>query len=176
MNKTLNEHARSMRIPGGLPKTLWADAVSTTAYLINRGQSVPLGFKIPEEVWTEKELKFSHFRTIGCTSYVHVDPEKRDKFDDKAVKCYFIGYGSDLFGYRFWDDKNRKILRHCDMTFDESVLYKDKEQKVVEITKQVGVEVELEKSNPRDVKADTQPTPTEESEVEQVTLEQVLRR
>ena len=62
------------------------------------------------------------------------------------------------------------------MTFDESVLYKDKEQKVVEITKQVGVEVELEKSNPRDVEADTQPTPTEESEVEHVTPEQVLRR
>ena len=33
------------------------------------------------------------------------------------------------------------------MTFDESVLYKDREQKVLEITKQVGVEVELEKSN-----------------------------
>jgi hypothetical protein len=68
------------------------------------------------------------------------------------------------------------ILRHCDVTFEESFLYKDREQKVLEITKQVGVEVELEKSNPRDVKADTQPTPTEESEVEQVTREQVLRR
>ena len=71
----------------------------------------------------------------------------RDKLDAKAVKCYFIGYGSDLFGYRFWDDMNRKILRHCDVTFDESVLYNDREQKVLEITKQVGVEVELEKSN-----------------------------
>ena len=43
----------------------------------------------------------------------------------------------------FWDDKNRKILRHYDVTFDESVLYKDREQKVLEITKQVGVEVEF---------------------------------
>ena len=51
------------------------------------------------------------------------------------------------------------------MTFDESVLYKDREQKVLEITKQVRVEVELEKSNPIDVEADTQPTPTVESEV-----------
>ena len=64
------------------------------------------------------------------------------------MKCYFIDYGSDLFGYRFWDDKNRKIPRHCDVTYDESVLYKDREQKVLEITKQVGVEFELEKSNP----------------------------
>ena len=115
-------------------------------------------------------------RTFGCTAYVHVDPEKRDKLDSKAVKCYFIGYGSDLFCYRFWYDKNRKIMRHCDVTFDESVLYKDKEQKVLEITKQVGVEVELEKSNPRDVEADAQPTHTEESKVEHVPPEQVLRR
>ena len=32
------------------------------------------------------------------------------------------------------------------MTFDESVLYRDREQKLLEITKQVGVDVELEKS------------------------------
>ena len=40
MKKTLNERARSMRIHYVLPKTFWADAVSTTAYLINRGPSV----------------------------------------------------------------------------------------------------------------------------------------
>ena len=101
MNRTLNECARSMRIHCGLPKTLWADAVSTVAYLINRGPSVPLGFKILEEVWIRKELKYSHLRTFGCTTYVHVDPEKRDKLDAKAVKCYFIGYDSDLFGFIF---------------------------------------------------------------------------
>ena len=61
------------------------------------------------------------------------------------------------------------------MPFDKSVLYKDREQKVLEITKQVGVEVELDKRNPRDVEADTQPTPIKESEREKVTPEQVLR-
>ena len=35
MNRTLNEHARSMRLHVGLPKTFWADAVSTATYLIN---------------------------------------------------------------------------------------------------------------------------------------------
>ena len=70
MNRTLNERARSMRIHCGLPKTLWEDVVSTTAYFINRGPS------IQEEVWIGKELKYSHLRTIGCTAYVHVDPKK----------------------------------------------------------------------------------------------------
>ena len=76
MNRTLNERARSMRIHCGLSKMFWADAVSRTAYLINRRPSVPLGFKIQEDVWTRKELKYSRLRTFGCTAYVHVDPEK----------------------------------------------------------------------------------------------------
>jgi len=50
MNRTLNERARSMRLHAGLPKTFWADAVSTAAYLINKGPSVPLGHRLPEEV------------------------------------------------------------------------------------------------------------------------------
>ena len=48
MNRKLNDWARSMRIHSGLPKTFWVDAVNTTAYLINRGPSVPLKFKLPE--------------------------------------------------------------------------------------------------------------------------------
>ena len=72
--------------------------MSTAAYLIK--------FKIPEEVWTRKKLKYSNLRTFGCTAYVHGYPEKKDKLGAKVVKCYFLGYGSDLFGYRFWDDKN----------------------------------------------------------------------
>ena len=87
MNRTLNERARSMRIHFGLPKTLWADAVSTTAYLINRGPSVHLGFNILEEVLAGKELMYSQLSTFGCTAYVHVDQEKRDKRDAKVVKC-----------------------------------------------------------------------------------------
>ncbi|KAL6351502.1 hypothetical protein AAG906_040856 [Vitis piasezkii] len=59
MNKTLNERARSMRLHVGLPKTFWADAISTTAYLINRGPSAPMEFGLLEEVWSDKEVDFS---------------------------------------------------------------------------------------------------------------------
>ncbi|GKF46751.1 retrovirus-related pol polyprotein from transposon TNT 1-94, partial [Tanacetum coccineum] len=49
MNQTLNERAKSMRLHAGLPKMFWEDSVTTVAYLINSGPSVPLGFRIPEE-------------------------------------------------------------------------------------------------------------------------------
>ena len=85
------------------------------------------------------------------------------------MKCYLIGYDSEMFGYKFWDDKNRKVLRHCDVTFDENVLDKDKEKKGSKTMKQVGVEVELRKDSLSDVVADN--TIVEEPKVEQVTLE-----
>ena len=38
----------------------------------------------------------------------------------------FIGYGSNYFGYRFWVEQNRKIIRSRDATFNENELYKDR--------------------------------------------------
>ena len=46
MNRILNERARSMRLHAGLPKTLWANAVSIVTYLINRGLLVPMEVKL----------------------------------------------------------------------------------------------------------------------------------
>ena len=126
MNRTLNERARSMRIHAGLPKMFWAEAVNTAAYLINRGPSIPLDGKIPEEVWSGKEVNLSHLRVFGCISYVHIDSAERSKLDAKSNKCVFVGYGGDEFGYRFWDYENRKIIRSRDVIFNENVMYKDR--------------------------------------------------
>ncbi|RVW22059.1 Retrovirus-related Pol polyprotein from transposon TNT 1-94 [Vitis vinifera] len=134
MNRTLNERARSMRLHAGLPKTFWADAVSTAAYLINRGPSVPMEFRLPEEVWSGKEVKFSHLKVFGCVSYVHIDSDARSKLDAKSKICFFIGYGDEKFGYRFWDEQNRKIIRSRNVIFNEQVMYKDRSTVVSDVT------------------------------------------
>ena len=64
MNRTPNEHARSMRLHAGLPKNLWADAVRHCNLMINRGPSVPMEFRLPEEVWSDKKVKFSHLKVF----------------------------------------------------------------------------------------------------------------
>jgi hypothetical protein len=125
MNRTLNEHARSMRLHAGLPKTFWVDAVSTAAYLVNRGPSVPLGHKLPEEVWSGKKVNLSHLKVFGCIWYVYIESDARSKLDAKSRKCYFIGYGDEAFGYRFWNDQNRKIIRSRNVTSNEIVVYKN---------------------------------------------------
>jgi hypothetical protein len=117
-----------MRIQAGLPNQFWAEAVNTAAYLINRGPSVPLEHKIPEEVWSGKEVKLSHLKVFGCVSYVHISDHARSKLDPKSVKCTFIGYGDDDFGYRFWNDQNKKVTRSRDVIFNENVMYKDRDR------------------------------------------------
>ena len=102
MNRTLNERARSMRLHARLLKTFWDDVVSTAAYLINRGPSVPMEFRLPEEVWSGKEVKFSHLKVFGCVSYIHID------FDACSLKYVFslamvmrnlaIGFGMNKTG------------------------------------------------------------------------------
>ena len=125
MNRTLNERARSMRLHSGLPKTFWAEAINTAAYLINRGPSVPLEFRIPEEAWSGKKVNLSYLKVFGCLSYVHINDSDRTKLDPKSNKCFFIGYGDAEFGYRFWDNQSRKIIRSRNVILNEQVLYND---------------------------------------------------
>jgi len=126
MNRTLTEKARSMHLQSGLRKQFWVEAVSTAAYLINRGPSKPLDLAIPKEIWIGKEEKLSHLKVFGCVFYVHVSDHARSKLDAKSVKCTLVGYGEDEFGYKLWDDQNRKMIRSRDAVFNEKVMYKDR--------------------------------------------------
>ena len=134
INKTINERAESMRLHSELPKVFWVDAVNTAVYLINRGPSVPLEYRLSEEVWSGKEVKLAHLKVFGCVSYVYVESNDCSKLNAKARKYFFIGYGDEQFNYRFWDEQNRKIIRSRNVVFDEKVLYKDKSNSDLEGT------------------------------------------
>ena len=115
-----------MRLHFGLLKIFWVKAVNTTVYLINCDPSIPLEHRLPEEVWSGKEVSLNHLKVFGCVSYVHIKSNDRSKLDAKAKKCFFISYGDEQFGYLFWDDQNWKIIRSRNVVFHEIALYKDK--------------------------------------------------
>ena len=101
MNRTINERARSMRLHSGFPKMFWADAINTAVYLINRGPLVPLEHRLPEEVWSGRQVSLNHLKVFGCVSYVYIESNDRSKLDAKARKCFFISYGDEQFAYLF---------------------------------------------------------------------------
>ena len=73
-----------------MPKSFWDEAVVTACYLINRSPSVPLGFDIPERVWTGKDVSYSHLKVFECKTFVHVPKEQRSKLDSKSTPCIFL--------------------------------------------------------------------------------------
>eukprot|EP00253_Pinus_taeda_P016747 PITA_16747 len=130
MNRTLMERARSLINNANLQKELWAEAVSTACYLVNRSPLVAIDCKIPEEVWTGQSCDYSHLRIFGCDAYSLIPKNQRSKLDPKS-KCYvFVGYDYAVKGYRLWDSTLRKIVISRDVTFDESSLLKSTVERI----------------------------------------------
>ncbi|KAH9762289.1 hypothetical protein KPL70_000762 [Citrus sinensis] len=62
MNRTLIDKTRCLLINSKLPRNLWAEAVSTASYLVNKSPSSAIGFKTPEELWSGRPGKYEHLR------------------------------------------------------------------------------------------------------------------
>jgi hypothetical protein len=92
MNRMLVEKSRCMLSGVRLGKELWAKAVGTTCYLVNRSPSSALDEKTPQEVWNGNKIYLTHLKVFGCEAYVHVQKENMSKLDKKVEKCIFIGY------------------------------------------------------------------------------------
>ena len=125
INKTIMEKVRFILKMAKLPKPFWGEAVQTTCYLINRSPSVPLGFDIPERVWSGHNISYSHLKVFGCKAFAHVNKEHRQKLDDKVIPCIFVGYGDEEFGYRLCDPEKRRIIRSREVVFHEQETMSD---------------------------------------------------
>lgn len=119
MNRTLVEKARSMLHGAGLPKSFWAEAVSTAAYLVNRSPTSGHG-KTPEEVWSGKTPDLSHLRVFGSKAMVHVPKELRRKLDSKSREMIFVGYCEATKGYRLIHPVTKNLTKSRNVVFLEN--------------------------------------------------------
>ena len=122
LNRTIMNKVRSMLSESGLDKKFWAEAASTSVYLINRSPSSVVENKIPEELWTSVILSLECLRRFGCIVYIH---SQEGKLDPRAKKGVFVGYPSGVKGFRVWliDEKKCDISRN--VVFREDMMYKD---------------------------------------------------
>ncbi|GJZ92576.1 retrovirus-related pol polyprotein from transposon TNT 1-94, partial [Tanacetum coccineum] len=108
LSRTFRPESTGIRVEA--PKMLWADSVSTT-YLIYRIPYVPIGLRILEEEWRGKDTSLAHLKVFGCDSFVRV----KDVCGE-AMKCIFIGSGSNEMRYSFRDTKSYQVIRSRDIT------------------------------------------------------------
>ena len=102
-----------------MPHSYWAEAVSTTVYIMNMTPTAAIHDVTPEEKYTGKKLDVSHLKVFGCIAYVHVPDELRTKLDPKAEKCIFIGYSLEQKGYRCYNPATRQLRVSRDVVFNE---------------------------------------------------------
>ncbi|XP_078445756.1 uncharacterized protein LOC144714839 [Wolffia australiana] len=75
-HRHLLDMTRTLLIEMGVPHYLWADALLTSAYLLNRLPSSPLGGEVPlHRLHLDRELFTLPPRMFGCVAFVHDHPQ-----------------------------------------------------------------------------------------------------
>lgn len=117
-NRTIMNMVRSMLNGKHLPKELWAEAVSTAAYILNRCPTKRLDGITPEESWSGVRPSLNHLKVFGSLVYRHVPDQLRRKLDDKSNQMILVGYHS-TGGYKLFDPVTKQIVISRDVIVDE---------------------------------------------------------
>ncbi|GJY06414.1 copia protein, partial [Tanacetum coccineum] len=109
-HRHLLDTARAIRLHANLPIKFWGDCVLAATYLINKMPMEILEWKSPYEKLFGKPPLYDHLRVIGCLCYVAVTTPRKDKFDNKGIKCVLLGYPLNQKGYKLIILRQKKFL------------------------------------------------------------------
>jgi len=120
-HKHLLEVSRSLLFQSHLPLKFWGDCLLTATYLINRMPSAILGHKSPCEMLFRKPPQLDHIRVFGCLCFMTTTKQGRDKLQDRALPCVFMGYPHGKKGYKVMTLYDRRLYISRDVVFYELV-------------------------------------------------------
>jgi transposase InsO family protein len=118
VNRTLVEAVRSTLHESRLPKALWAELLTASAYLRNRSPSHALEGETPHQRWRGEAPAIGHLRALGSLAYVYVDDSLRQKLDATSLTCALVGYEGKA--YRFWSPAKHRVIVSRSALFDET--------------------------------------------------------
>lgn len=115
------QKARSLLLTTDLPLTMWAEAVITATYLLNRSPTRVLARgQTPYQIFYGKKPPILHIRVFGCAAYAKIPSKKvLGKMAPRSKKMRLMGYASTNI-YRLWDPEKRRIELVRDVVFNET--------------------------------------------------------
>jgi hypothetical protein len=99
---------------------LWAEAINTACYSINRLYLHRILKKTSYELLTGKKPNVSYFRVFGSKCFILVKRGRKSKFAPKAVEGFLLGYDSNTRAYRVFNKSTGTVEVSCDIVFDET--------------------------------------------------------
>ena len=119
--RTVVESARTMLLSRKLPVRLWAEAVNTAVYILNRALGARSSVATPLEMWSKKKPNLAHLRTFGSDAFTFIPGAFRKKWDAKSRKLIFVGYEIESGNYRLFDPQTGRITVSRNVIFNEGL-------------------------------------------------------
>src|SRR5438445_13561385 len=121
MNQTLATLTNTMLEESKLPKSFWADAMETAAYVTGCSPASAISGKTPYEQLFQQNVDPTIFRPFGCPAYAWIPKDKRGgKFRSHARKAIMIGYMYGQQAYKLLELQRRTVFSSRHVKFDES--------------------------------------------------------
>ncbi|GJR68755.1 ribonuclease H-like domain-containing protein [Tanacetum coccineum] len=119
MNRTLIEAARKMLADSLLPTTFWAEAVSTSCYVLNRVRVTKPQNKTPYELLFGQKPIISYIRPFGCHVTILDTLSVLGKFDGKSDEGFLVGYSLNSKAYRVYNLVTKRVEVNLHVNFLE---------------------------------------------------------
>lgn len=114
-------------IESRVPTHFWPQAIAATTYFSNRLPHKKLNHKTPLNTLRNLiSVPYTHSlppRVFESIVYVHLPKHSHNKLEARAIKCVFLGYGTNQKGYRCYDPSTRRVVTTLDCDFFENSFY-----------------------------------------------------
>ena len=118
---SLDELASTILSGSSLPKYFWADAISTTCYVMNRVLIRPILKKTPYELFNGRKPNIDYLKVFGCNCYIlNNGKENLGKIFEKMDNGIFLSYSLSSHAYRVYNKRLMIVEESIHVVFDEA--------------------------------------------------------
>lgn len=116
--QTVSQAARTMLNQSKLPRKLWAEAVSTAVYTLNRIPNSKTPENTPYQLYFGIIPNIQNLRIFGQYAVINNQKRNRDgKWDSTGDIMRFVNYTNTVNTYKFYIPEEDQVVVSCNVTF-----------------------------------------------------------